>query len=311
MSDARNTSTVRIATRSSRLALWQANHVADLLRALPGGPQVGLVPVSTSGDQDRSQPLSEMGGVGVFTREVQRAVLDGRGDIAVHSLKDLPTETAPGLVLAGFPVRGPRNDVLVVGDGEQTRNLDALPSGARIGTGSLRRQAQLLHLRADLEMCEIRGNVETRIEKLDAGDFDGIVLAEAGLMRLGLGARIGFALGPPTMLPAVGQAAIGIECRADDETVIELLAAISDPETQVQVQAERGLLSELRAGCHAPVGAWADVEGDALRLEGVVLSADGQTRLTAELLGATADAEGVGRRLAAKLRDQGARALIE
>jgi hydroxymethylbilane synthase len=252
-----------------------------------------------------------MGGVGVFTREVQRVVLDGRADIAVHSLKDLPTETAPGLALAGFPVRGPRHDVLVVADGEQINDPASLPSGARIGTGSLRRRAQLLNLRDDLEMCEIRGNVETRIEKLDAGEFDGIVLAEAGLARLGLSDRISFALAPPDMLPAVGQAAIGIECRADDEAVIELLAAISDQETQFQVMAERGLLSELRAGCHAPVGAWADIDGDTLRLEGVVLSADGRTRLCAQHTGPAAGAETVGRELAQELLGLGARALIE
>jgi hydroxymethylbilane synthase len=311
VSDPTESLTVHIATRASRLAKWQANHVAGLLRALPERPTVELVTVTTSGDQDRSQPLSEMGGVGVFTREVQRAVLDGRADIAVHSLKDLPTDTLPELVLAGFPARGPRHDVLVVRKGAPIDGLASLPEGARIGTGSLRRRAQLLHLRGDLEMREIRGNVETRIEKLDAGEFDAIVLAEAGLVRLGLAERIGFVLSPPAMYPAVGQAAIGIECRADDASTIALLAAISDARTRAQVTAERGLLSELRAGCHAPVGAWAELDGDMLRLEGVVLSADGQTRLHGEHVGPVEAAEAVGRELAAMLLEQGARSLIE
>lgn len=311
MSEETQSLTVRIATRSSRLAMWQANHVAGLLCALPAEPTVELVTVTTSGDQDRTQPLSEMGGVGVFTREVQRAVLDGRADLAVHSLKDLPTDTLPELALAGFPTRGPRHDVLVVPQGAGIDGLASLLEGARIGTGSLRRRAQLLNLRGDLDMCEIRGNVETRIEKLDAGEFDAIVLAEAGLVRLGLADRIGFVLSPPAMYPAVGQAAIGIECRADDARVIGLLAAISDPETRAQVTAERELLSGLRAGCHAPVGAWAQLTGDGLRLEGVVLSADGQTRLQGEHAGPVAAAEAVGRELAASLLEQGARALIE
>lgn len=302
--------TVRIATRSSRLALWQANHVADLLRALPEQPAVDLVTVTTSGDQDRSQPLSEMGGVGVFTREVQRAVLEHDADVAVHSLKDLPTQTLPELALAGFPERGPRSDVLLVRDGETIDALESLPAGARIGTGSLRRRAQLLHLRDDLAMCEIRGNVETRLRKLDEGEFDAIVLAEAGLQRLGLSDRIGLELPPPAMLPAVGQAAIGIECRADDTAVTDLLTAISDRTTRDQVTGERELLAELRAGCHAPVGAWADVDGDELRLQGVVLSADGRTRLLAEHIGPAATARQVGRELARRLLEQGARDLI-
>lgn len=301
---------VRIATRSSPLAMWQAEHVAGLLLALPEQPAVELVTVSTSGDQNRSQPLSEMGGVGVFTREVQRAVLDERADIAVHSLKDLPTRTLPDLALTGFPERGPRGDVMVVPEGVSITALSALPAGARIGTGSLRRRAQLLHLRNDLTMCEIRGNVETRLRRLDAGEFDAVVLAEAGLVRLGLDERIGLVLSPPDMLPAVGQAAIGIECRADDQTTIVLLTAISDDATRAQVAAERGLLSELRAGCHAPVGAWSDVDGDELRLEGVVLSSDGTTRLHAEHAGPTDGAERVGRDLARSLLEQGARELI-
>lgn len=304
---------LRIATRASRLALWQANHVASLLRTADLSRDVELVEVSTHGDRQRTELLSQMGGQGVFTREVQKAVLDGRADLAVHSLKDLPTEAADGLTLAGIPQRGPRFDVLVFpaeGNGE-IASLDDLPSGARVGTGSPRRQAQLLHHRADLVMVEIRGNIETRLRKLDEGEYDAIVLAQAGLDRLGLAAdRTLFALRPPLMLPAVGQAALGLECRAGDETTIARLAAITDVATFAEVTAERACLHELRAGCHAPVGLVADLTDEGLTLQGVVLSADGQTRIAATVTGDAASPEPTGNALAAALLQQGAGDLI-
>ncbi|REJ80335.1 MAG: hydroxymethylbilane synthase [Planctomycetota bacterium] len=300
---------IRIATRASSLALWQAEHVAALLRNQTA-TQVELVHVSTSGDQDRTRPLAEMGGVGVFTREVQRAVLDGRADIAVHSLKDLPTDTVDGLALAGIPERAPRFDVLVLPSGQHAESIDDLPASARIGTGSLRRRAQLLHHRSDLLMQDIRGNVETRLRKLDDGEYDAIVLAEAGLTRLGLKGRISIRLEPPLMLPAVGQAAIGIECRADDEPVIELLQQITDPVARAETTAERACLAELRAGCHAPVGVWARRDDDQLLIDAVVLSPDGQTTVSSDTSGSLNDAEQLGRDLAGSLLEQGADALI-
>ena len=310
MSDPLLPTSIRIATRASTLAMWQTEHVASLLRDVAPDVAVELVQVSTTGDQDRSQPLAAMGGVGVFTREVQRAVLDGRADLAVHSLKDLPTDAVAGLTLAGIPLRAPRFDALILPAGSSIAGLAALPCRARIGTGSLRRQAQLLHQRDDLELANIRGNVETRIQKLDAGEFDAIVLAQAGLHRLGLADRISLVLQPPDMLPAVGQAAIGIECRSDDDDVIELLGRITDPTTRAEVLLERSCLATLRAGCHAPVGVWARIEGESLVADGVVLSADGRQRIAASISGPIEDPSAAGRRLAEELAGHGADRLI-
>ncbi|MBL8849039.1 MAG: hydroxymethylbilane synthase [Planctomycetaceae bacterium] len=301
---------VRIATRASNLALWQSEHVASLLRSAAPGIEVELVQVTTTGDTDRTQPLSQMGGVGVFTREVQRAVLDGRADIAVHSLKDLPTDAVPGLRLAGIPQREQRFDALILPAGSSIAGLAALPCRARIGTGSLRRQAQLRYQRTDLQLENIRGNVETRIRKLDDGEFDAIVLAQAGLHRLGFANRISLVLRPPEMLPAVGQAAIGIECRADDTPLIELLGRISDPVARAEVTLERACLSALRAGCHAPVGVWARVEEDQLVADGVVLSPDGKQRVVASVAGTLDAAAALGRHLADELSAHGGATLI-
>jgi hydroxymethylbilane synthase len=251
-----------------------------------------------------------MGGIGVFTREVQRAVLDGRADVAVHSLKDLPTESAPGLVLAGTPSRAPRFDALVLPAGRTMDRLDGLPPAARIGTGSLRRRAQLLHVRPDLAMCDVRGNVETRLRKLDDGNYDAVVLAQAGLERLGLAGRVSLVLAPPLMYPAVGQAAIGIECRAEDNELISPLEHISDATTRAETAAERACLAGLRAGCHAPVGVLARVSGTELCLEAVVLSADGRERMECRVEGASFEAVSIGRAAARDLFRQGAEAII-
>ncbi len=304
---------VRIATRASRLALWQANHVASLLRDAAPGVAVDVVEVSTLGDRDRSEPLSQMGGMGVFTREVQSAVLDGRADIAVHSLKDLPTDPVDGLVLAGVPQRGPRFDVLVlpVGQAVSDASLDSLPQGARIGTGSLRRQSQLLHHRPDLTMREIRGNVETRLRKLDEGEFDAIVLAQAGLHRLGLSDRVSSVFKPPLMFPAVGQAALGIECRADDAETIAILKQVTHAVALAEVRAERACLAELRAGCHAPVGVLSEVGAEgSLRLQAVVLSSDGRERVESAGSGPTSAAKELGAAVANQLKQDGADKLL-
>ncbi|MCA9047580.1 MAG: hydroxymethylbilane synthase [Planctomycetaceae bacterium] len=298
---------IRIATRASRLALWQAEHVRELLRQ-QAGVEAEIVHVRTEGDRNQSDPLRQFGGTGVFTREVQRSVLDEETDIAVHSLKDLQTEPTQGLVLAAVPSRAPTADaVLLPAGAEPVNSLDDLADGARIGTGSPRRQAQLLHRRPDLRMLEIRGNVETRIRKLDEGEFDAIVLAEAGLMRLGLDNRISLRLVPPQVYAAVGQGALGLECREDDASTRELLSRLTDPTVLSCVLAERSLLATLRAGCHAPLGVASELKADLLGLTAVLLTIDGKTRHVATSSGPAADPQAVGRTVAQQLLDAGAR----
>jgi hydroxymethylbilane synthase len=265
--------------------------------------------------------LASFGGVGVFTREIQQAVLDGRADVAVHSLKDLPTQPVAGLQLAGVPRRGPRFDALVLPLRNATCDLSALDVGARIGTGSPRRQAQLRYLRPDLQPLEVRGNVETRLQKLDDGAYDALILAQAGLERLSLGDRCSVILSPPQLYPAVGQAALGLECRTDDDTTARLLWAISDAPTFAEVTAERACLHELRAGCHAPVGVWCvadhvDTASIQIRMMGVVLSLDGRERVQAESHGSVLHPNSVdaavefGRTLAERLIAAGADRLL-
>jgi len=308
--------TIRIATRSSRLALWQAEHVAARLATAAPDIPVEIIHVSTLGDRDLTAPLSSLGTFGVFTREVQRVVLDNHADLAVHSLKDLPTDFVDGLCLAAVPDRGPVFDTLVLPSGatldpaSQLTAWGSLPHGARLGTGSLRRQAQLLHSRPDLKLLEIRGNVETRLRKLDAGEYDGIVLAVAGLERLGLAGRITQPLQPPVMFPAVGQGALGLECRTDDSKLQAILRRISDEPTLAAVTAERALLAELRAGCHAPLGVYCSIAGDQLKLEAVVLSPDGVSRIHAVETSSVTSPVELGRAVALALRNQGADALI-
>ncbi len=281
---------IRIATRTSQLALWQAQHVADLLRAHQQDLDIELVDVTTTGDIDQTQPLSQLGGTGVFTREVQRAVLDGRADIAVHSLKDLPTEILePELTLAAVPEREqkwdaivlPANSEIVIDPEDPFANF---PENARIGTGSLRRQAQLLRLRNDFQLGEIRGNLNTRLKKLDRGEYAAIILATAGLIRLGWKERLSCVLQPPHMFPAVGQGALGLECRRDNGDVIELLSHLNHAQTVLTTLAERAMLATLRAGCHAPVGVDCRLDSDRMELllSGVVLSKDGREIIEAE-----------------------------
>lgn len=305
---------IRIATRTSALALWQAHYMADLLGALPEVHEVELVHVVTTGDQNQTDALRQFGGTGVFTREVQKAVLDHRADIAVHSLKDLPTTSADGLTLGCVPVRAPRFDSLLLPRGNSMASIDELPAGARIGTGSPRRQAQLRHHRPDLQLLEIRGNVDTRLRKLDEGQFDAILLAEAGLRRLGLADRISILLAPPQFLPAVGQGALGIECRTEDAEVRTILAQLNCLQTLAEVTAERALLRELRAGCHAPLGAWARLSSDTaeetLTLTGVLLSHDGVRRIEKTLTGPASAAETIGQSVAQELLCDGGDCLL-
>ena len=300
-------SILRIATRKSALALWQAEHVAAQLRAVHPGLAVELVPMSTRGDEILDKPLADIGGKGLFLKELEVAMLEDRADLAVHSLKDVPSELEPGFVLPAILPRADAADAFVSND---YADLAALPLGARVGTSSLRRQAQLRALRPDLTLLDLRGNVGTRLSKLDAGHYDAILLACAGLERLGLAARIRSRLNAPAWLPAPGQAAIAIEARADKPSVIALLAALDDAQTRLAVTAERAMNHALGGSCTVPVGAWCTVTEHGLHLLGMVGDVS-----SGRLLQAAAEAEGdqaqaLGQRVAQALFDQGAAQLL-
>lgn len=297
-------SKLRLGARGSKLSRWQVEWVAA--RLAEAGIAVDIELIKTGGDAT-SQPIASLGDRGVFTKEIQRAVLEGRVDCAVHSLKDLPTEPVDGLFLGAVPPRENPYDVLVSRRGE---SLDDLPPAARIGTGSRRRQAQLLHFRHDFVVADIRGNVETRLRKLDDGEYDAILLAAAGLTRLGLVDRVTQVLPPSILLPAVGQGALGIEVRTGDEATHAGLATLNDPPSLAAVTAERAMLAALRGGCLAPVGGWARLADDRLRLDGVVLSLCGTQRLAAMATGPPGDADRIGRDVAEQLLVQGASELI-
>lgn len=286
--------------------MWQARHVSDLLRSA-GFPSVSLVEIETAGDQVRDRPLEQIGGEGVFTKEIQRALLDFRIDVAVHSLKDLPTVPVEGLTLAAVPERGRTGDALV---SRRYRRFDDLPRGAVVATGSPRRRSQLLQRRPDLKIVNIRGNVETRLRKLEEDNLDAVILAQAGLERLGKQDQISEILDPSWMLPAVGQGALGLECALELRSVVSILARLDHPPTRQAVTAERALLLHLGGGCHVPIGALGIVHEDKLSLHGVVLDADGKRRIEAQLSGPADSAEQLGRLLASELMDQGAKALL-
>jgi hydroxymethylbilane synthase len=296
---------LRIGTRASQLALWQANWVADQLRLL--GATVDIVEISTSGDRDQRDPILEMDQIGVFTKEIQAAVLNGEADLAVHSLKDLATETVEGLVLAAVPQRESCFDVLIT---RVAASLSDLPSGATVGTGSLRRQAQLRHMRGDLKIEGIRGNVDTRLRKLRDGEFDAIILAAAGLKRLDLTDHIVEEFAPPRMLPAPGQGALGIECHRQASEILEFVGQLQHHESRAATDAERSLLALLHAGCSAPVGSWGRVENGHLHLDGLVASLDGQHVLRATASGDIGIAIQLGQQVAESLLTQGAADII-
>lgn len=302
------TQPLRIGTRGSRLALWQANLVAALLRPFVGERVIELVEIQTAGDQVRDVPLATLGGEGVFTKEIQRAVVAEIVDVAVHSLKDLPTLSVEGLVLAAVPPRGPTGDVLV---SHRHQRFDNLPTGAVVATSSMRRRAQVLHRRPDLQVVDIRGNVETRLRKLDEQQLDGLILAQAGLERLGLADEVREVLDPSWMLPAVGQGALGLECRADDEPTLTLLSRLNDAATHQAILAERAFLRTLQGGCQVPIGAATNLVDDVLTLRGAVLSPDGSRRIEDRVQGAQVNAEELGRALAQNLLDQGAAELLK
>ncbi len=303
--------TLRLGARGSALARWQAEWVADRLRVLHVGLVVDIVEIKTHGDRDLKTPLAAIGGMGLFTKEIQRAIIDGTIDLAVHSLKDLPTRNPEELILAAVTPREDTADALI-SPGYKT--LENLPSGARVGTSAPRRRAQLLYQRSDLEIVSIRGNVETRLNHALEGRLEAVVLACAGLKRLGLDHVVTQRLEPPDFLPAVGQGALGVECRLDDAETRRVLSALDDPAARRATAAERAALAALEGGCSLPMAAWArDVTTDQkpnLALDAVVFDPDGRNRITIALQGPRDDPETLGRRAAESLLEQGAGKLL-
>ena len=298
---------LRIATRKSPLALWQSEHVAAALRQHHPDLEVVLVPMSTRGDDVLDRSLAAIGGKGLFLKELELAMLRGEADCAVHSLKDVPMEIDEPFVLPAILGRGDPADALV---SNLYASLQALPLGARVGTSSLRRQAQLRAARPDLELVDLRGNVNTRLAKLDNGGYDAIVLACAGLQRLGLDARIAARLDAPEWLPAPAQGAVAVECRGDDARIHGLLAVLDAGRTRVCVEAERAMNRALHGSCHVPVAAFARWEGKGLFLQGMVGDASDGRLIHADAYGSPDDTEELGRRVAQGLFDKGAAQLL-
>ncbi|HWK54389.1 MAG TPA: hydroxymethylbilane synthase [Hyphomicrobiales bacterium] len=304
-----SSATLRIATRESPLALWQANHVKQALEAVHPGLTVSLVPMTTRGDQILDSPLSRIGGKGLFIKELEVAMLDGRADIAVHSMKDVPMEFPEGLGLAAICEREDCRDAFVSNHHD---SLQALPQGAVVGSSSLRRQCQLRFLRPDLQIRDLRGNVGTRLRKLDGGEYDAIILAGAGLIRLGLLERIREFLAPEISLPAGGQGAVGVECRLEDAATLQLLAPLHHEPTAICVRAERAMNARLQGGCQVPIAALAELGTDGqLHMRGLVGTLDGTRILRSQISGAAHMAEDLGEILADDLLRQGASAILE
>lgn len=299
--------TLRIGTRASRLALWQAEWVQQQLQQLHPGLTVSLVPITTKGDKILDVPLAKVGGKGLFVKELEEALYDGSVDLAVHSMKDVPSVLPPGLILPCIPPREDPRDALVTPDG---RGFAQLPQGARIGTSALRRQAQLLHQRPDLTIVSLRGNVETRLRKMEEEQLDGIVLAAAGLKRLELAERISAYLPTDLSLPAIGQGALGLECRQGDERTLALIAPLHHADTAVAVTAERAFLRRLNGGCQVPLAAHATVMGDRVNMVGLVAEVDGSRLLKDTLDAPVSEAETAGRQLAESLLSQGADSIL-
>lgn len=302
------TDLLRIATRKSPLALWQAEHVRARLEALHPGLVVELVTFTTQGDKILDTPLAKIGGKGLFVKELEVALLDGRADIAVHSMKDVPMEFPEGLGLVAIGEREDPTDAFV---SARHASLDALPAGAVVGTSSLRRQCQLRHRRPDLVIRDLRGNVNTRLAKLDAGDYDALILASAGLKRLGFHDRIRATMAPELSLPAVGQGALGIEARLGDARVAALVAPLNHADTHARVSAERAMNRRLQGGCQVPIAGYATLDGDTLLLRGLVGSVDGSEVLQDAVSGPVAEAEALGIALAERLLAAGAGRILQ
>ncbi|NEV62306.1 hydroxymethylbilane synthase [Thiorhodococcus minor] len=294
---------IRIATRKSPLAMWQAEHTAARLKALHPGLEVEIIGMTTKGDKILDAPLAKVGGKGLFVKELEQGMLANEADIAVHSMKDVPVEFPEGLYLAVIMEREDPRDAFV---SNKFESFDQLPQGACVGTSSLRRQCQIAQSRPDLRIEPLRGNVNTRLSKLDNGDYDAIILAAAGLVRLGFGERIRSRIEPAASLPAIGQGAIGIECRVDDPRVNDLIAPLNHPDTADRVRAERAMNARLQGGCQVPIAGFATLDGDRLQLKGLVGSPDGARILRAESEGSRSDAEAIGTRVADDLLGQGA-----
>ena len=300
---------LRIATRRSKLALWQAQHVAALLRSAHPGIDIELVPLSTQGDRIQDRSLAAVGGKGLFIKELEVAMQQQRADIAVHSMKDVPAEVPAEFEIAAVLERADARDALVASHG--ITRLEDLPPGARVGTSSLRRQAQLCAARPDLRIEMLRGNVDTRLRRLDAGDLDAILLACAGLMRLGLESRISARLDPKLCLPAVGQGIIGIECRGADPRARTLLQALEDPGTRLALDAERAFAARLAGSCQSPIAAYAELHAERLTLDGLVAEPDGSRVLRDSVQGSAAQGVLLGEQLAERLLTAGAGVLLE
>jgi hydroxymethylbilane synthase len=299
---------LRIATRKSQLALWQAHHVAMLLQQAHPGLEVELVPLVTQGDRIQDRTLAAIGGKGLFIKELEAALEETRADIAVHSMKDLPGDLPAGLVIAAVLERADARDALVTA---KASGLADLPRGARVGTSSLRRQAQLLAARPDLRIETLRGNVDTRLRRHDAGEMDAIVLACAGLTRLGLESRITARLDPKICLPAVAQGVIGIECRGADHRTLELVAVLNHPTARIAMDAERAFARRLGGSCQSPIAAHARLEGERLMLDGLVAEPDGSRLLRDSASGNVNDPVALGDLLAERILTNGARSLLE
>ena len=302
-----------IGSRGSKLALWQSEWVRSSLVALHPQLEVHIEIIKTTGDVIKDAPLSVIGGKGVFTREIEEALLQERIDLAVHSLKDLPTLLPEGLCIAVIPEREDARDALVLRADLSLAHpsIQSLPEGAVVGTSSLRRLAQLKHLRTDLGIKDLRGNVDTRLRKLDAGDYDALILASAGLRRLGLAHRISAPIATDEILPAVSQGALGLETRAGDARTRELLAPLDHAQTRLACEAERAMLRGLGGGCQLPIAAYAVVSGDRMRLEGLAAALSGERVIREALEGAASDAARLGETLAARLLERGASSLLD
>ncbi|MES9943957.1 MAG: hydroxymethylbilane synthase [Candidatus Thiodiazotropha sp.] len=300
--------TITIATRKSPLAMWQAEHVAAELKKAHPDIRVELMGMTTQGDRILDTPLAKIGGKGLFIKELEQGLISGEADIAVHSMKDVPVELPQGLHLPVIMQREDPRDAFVSRD---FQNIDALPQGACVGTSSLRRQCQLAEKRPDLVIKSLRGNVNTRLRKLDEGEYDAIILAAAGLKRLGFEDRITALIGPEQSLPAIGQGAVGIECRVDDPRVNELIAPLHDPQTAICVGAERAMNQRLNGGCQVPIAGYAMLESGNLWLRGLVGEPDGSRIIRGEVEGTTQEAQAMGEGLADRLLEWGADAILK